>query len=548
MQSHYFHLIYIIIFLLSFGNTSKEHGLSTSDIITLREETREAFFHSLDSYLTYGYPHDEVMPISCQARRFDERTRGDLDDVLGGYMLTLVDSLDTLLMMREVDRFRDALKRLDSLSFNRDVVVSVFEANIRVLGGLLSAHQLALVVLNETEYDGISLLNHAKTLGDKLLPAFSTATGIPVHRINLNRGKVRRGQRHTCTAAGGTFLLEMGLLSRLTGNPVYETAAFNALQAIWTRRSSIGLVGALIDTTTGVWIHTHTGIGAGIDSFYETMLKSHILLGDERLRIWFEEAYVAVQSHTNHKGWNLEVSMNVGSSQLHSVFISSLQAFWPALQTLAGDVTAAKLTFKRLLTVWKKYFALPDIFNMQNRGTHSFAKDYPLRPEMIESAYYLYGATKDAKYLSFGKDVLWSLQNRSRVSCGYASIADVDTGQLDDRMDSYFLAETLKYLFLLFDEALPIDMRGSLFCQTDHHSSSHTTTVSSEKNSSIPSSYDKGSRARSHICVSKLHTVMSTEGHVFLIDQKLRPLSSNSTSTSTSTSNQNSFGFCSLTH
>ena len=70
----------------------------------------------------------------------------------------------------------------------------------------------------------------------------------------------------------------------------------------------------------------------------------------------------------------------------------------------------------------------------------------------MESAYHLYTATRDAKYLHFGRKVLFSLQNTSRAKCGYAATADVRTGRLDDRMDSYFLAETVKYLYLLFDE------------------------------------------------------------------------------------------------
>ena len=70
----------------------------------------------------------------------------------------------------------------------------------------------------------------------------------------------------------------------------------------------------------------------------------------------------------------------------------------------------------------------------------------------VESAYHLYSATKHMKYVYFAREVLFSLQNVSKVQCGYASIADVRTGRLDDRMDSYFLAETVKYLFLIFDE------------------------------------------------------------------------------------------------
>jgi len=146
--------------------------LRQKDLLQLREETRDMFFHGYDSYLRYGYPHDEVMPISCVGRKYDERVRGTLDDVLGGYMLTLVDSLDALLVMREFKRFNEALQLLGNLTFDRDVEVSVFESNIRVLGGLLSAHQLALVLnanLNNS-YDGRFLLDHAEDLARRLLP------------------------------------------------------------------------------------------------------------------------------------------------------------------------------------------------------------------------------------------------------------------------------------------------------------------------------------------------------------------------------------------
>ena len=74
----------------------------------------------------------------------------------------------------------------------------------------------------------------------------------------------------------------------------------------------------------------------------------------------------------------------------------------------------------------------------------SYGRDYPLRPELIESAYALYGATNASFYLQFGEMVVNFLEEHCRVTCGFASIADVATKRLDDRMDSYFLAETLK--------------------------------------------------------------------------------------------------------
>jgi hypothetical protein len=156
-----------------------------------------------------------------------------------------------------------------------------------------------------------------------------------------------------------------------------------------------------------------------------------------------------------------------GRAQPHSpTVISALGAFWPALQVLSGRVDEAINSFSAYEDIWNKYFAIPDMYDFHAKAPFAvYGRDYPLRPEMIESAYHLYLATKDVKYVEFGERVLDMLETRCRVECGYASLADVETDRLDDRMDSYFLAETLKYLYLLFDEAVPDPKdRDSMFC------------------------------------------------------------------------------------
>ena len=126
---------------------------------------------------------------------------------------------------------------------------------------------------------------------------------------------------------------------------------------------------------------------------------------------------------------------------------------------------------------------------MAERPIH-FAKDAPLRPELIESAFYLFRVTQDHTFLHHAKRILRALNDNSRVECGYASIADVTTkrcaancacfacgrcgcdircrvrSRLDDRMDSYFLAETTKYLFMLFDHALVPSGHTELYVRT----------------------------------------------------------------------------------
>ena len=77
----------------------------------------------------------------------------------------------------------------------------------------------------------------------------------------------------------------------------------------------------------------------------------------------------------------------------------------------------------------------------------------PLRPELAESTYALYRATRDPYYLRQGETMLQSLNGAPRVPGGFASVKDVKNPRLlEDRMASFFLAETCKYLYLLFDE------------------------------------------------------------------------------------------------
>ncbi len=104
--------------------------------------------------------------------------------------------------------------------------------------------------------------------------------------------------------------------------------------------------------------------------------------------------------------------------------------------------------------LWKEFEGIPEIFDIATMKAVHYAKDAPLRPELLESTFVLYSLTRDESYLHAGASIMAAINSQSRVRCGFASVADVQTKRLDDRMDSYFLAETTKYLFLLFDSAL----------------------------------------------------------------------------------------------
>ncbi|XP_067564032.1 ER degradation-enhancing alpha-mannosidase-like protein 2 isoform X6 [Pseudorca crassidens] len=333
-----------------------------------------------------------------------------------------------------------------------------------VVGGLLSAHLLSKRAGVEVEAGwpcSGPLLRMAEEAARKLLPAFQTPTGMPYGTVNLLHG-VNPGETPvTCTAGIGTFIVEFATLSSLTGDPVFEDVARVALMRLWESRSDIGLVGNHIDVLTGKWVAQDAGIGAGVDSYFEYLVKGAILLQDKKLMAMFLEYNKAIRNYTRFDDWYLWVQMYKGTVSM-PVF-QSLEAYWPGLQTLIGDIDNAMRTFLNYYTVWKQFGGLPEFYNIPQGYTVEKREGYPLRPELIESAMYLYRATGDPTLLELGRDAVESIEKISKVECGFATIKDLRDHKLDNRMESFFLAETVKYLYLLFDPTNFIHNNGSTF-------------------------------------------------------------------------------------
>ncbi|XP_018324455.1 ER degradation-enhancing alpha-mannosidase-like protein 3 isoform X2 [Agrilus planipennis] len=473
-----FPIILLLVVLLSLSTCCSEevkHHMTATERMELREEARDMFYHAYHAYMENAYPADELMPLSCKGRyRGLTPYRGDIDDCLGNFSLTLVDTLDTLVILGDLEEFEHGVKLIvKDVSFANDVVVSVFETNIRVLGGLLSAHILAEYLQQRTDflqwYRG-ELLQMAKDVGDRLLPAFNTTTGIPYSRINLKYGiKNDRVEslRETCTACAGSMILEMAALSRLTGEPIFEEKAHRAMDELWKmRHRSSDLMGSVLNVHSGDWVRRDSGVGAGIDSYYEYCLKAYILLGDEKYLNRFNRHYEAIMKYISQGPMLLDVHMHRPYTNSRN-YMDALLAFWPGLQVLKGDIKPAVETHEMLYQVMQRHKFIPEAFTTDFQvhwGNH------PLRPEFLESTYFLFKATNDPYYLEVGKNVLKSLQKYARVPCGYAAVNDVRTGRQEDRMDSFVLAETFKYLFLLFadDDDLILNLDEFLFTTEGH--------------------------------------------------------------------------------
>ena len=200
------------------------------------------FYHGYDNYMKHAFPEDELRPITCKPLTRDRSNPAhiELNDALGNYSLTLVDSLSTLAILasstnaksrdKALGAFKDGVmalvqqygdgtegtggKGLRGKGFDLDSKVQVFETVIRGVGGLLSAHLFAVGDLpirgyeswsgkhlsrgrgnhpssikwsQKFTYDG-QLLRLAHDLAKRLLPAFHTDTRLPYPRVNLRYG------------------------------------------------------------------------------------------------------------------------------------------------------------------------------------------------------------------------------------------------------------------------------------------------------------------------------------------------------------------------
>ncbi|MFY0696596.1 MAG: glycoside hydrolase family 47 protein [Balneola sp.] len=405
----------------------------------LAEQVKQEFLHAWNGYKQHAWGDDALKPLSKSSKNWYDAS----------LLMTPVDAFDTMLLMGLDEEAAEAKELIFSeLSFDHDFFVSNFEITIRLLGGLLSAYEM----------DGDErFLELAEDLGRRLLPAFDSATEMTYGRVNLKTGETEWQVNNP--AEIGTLMIEFGTLTKHTQDSVFYNSAKKAMMGLYERRSEIGLVGTTIDVETGEWQNKEAHISGMIDSYYEYALKSWLLFGDKDFRkIWKAhepalEKYLLDEVATGT--WYGRANMDTGERT--ATTYGALDAFMPGVLVLAGDIETAKKVQESNFKMWQLHGIEPEGLNYVDMEV-TWA-GYPLRPENIESAYYLYQATGDEKYIEMGKVMFQSLIEYCKTEHGYAALSDVTTKEKSDDMESFFLAETLKYAYLLFadDEVFDLD-------------------------------------------------------------------------------------------
>ncbi|MHC1703827.1 MAG: glycoside hydrolase family 47 protein [Tenuifilaceae bacterium] len=412
------------------------------------EKIKTATSFAWKGYMQYAKGFDALKPISKQGENWYKTS----------LLMTPVDAFDTFTIMGLTSEAAEAKELiLTSLNFDLDMDVQLFEINIRLLGGLLSAYEL----------DGEKrFLDLAEDLCKRLLPAFNTKTGMPYRYVNLRTGAIRDSLNNP--AEIGTCLLEFYKLSQLTGDSTYLKTAKKAVFEIYNRRSSIDLIGTVIDVTTGEWKNTECQIGARLDSYFEYLYKNWLLTGDKDFFNAWETHRKAIEKYliteTPNGTFLTRVDMNTGIET--RPYYGALDAFYAGLLALSGDITNAQKIQKANFYMWTRFNIEPEVFNFKKDSV--LYPNYPLRPENIESCFYLYRLTKDEIYLTMGKRMIDDIIDKCKTEVGFAAVKNVTTLELDDSMESFFFAETLKYSYLLFAPENTFDIQTSVF-NTEAH-------------------------------------------------------------------------------
>jgi hypothetical protein len=414
----------------------------------MAEIVKDEFLHAWNGYKTYAWGYDALKPLSKQGHNWYKQS----------LLMTPVDAFDTMVLMGLTEEADDAKELIfEKLDFDVDMEVQNFEVSIRIFAGLLSAYEL----------DGDKrFLSLAEDLAKRLIKAFDSPTGMPYRFVNLKTGATSGPVSNP--AEIGTYLIEYGILSRHTGNPIYYETAMNAMIALHSHRSMLNLTAEEINIETGQVIKPVSHISGCIDSYLEYMLKGSILFNDRQLAAIWPPTVEAVNDYLSDETttglWYGQANMYTG--QRTSTTYGALDAFFAGTLAMGGDLKRATLLQQSNYTMWLLHDIEPESMNYNTMEVENGS--YILRPENFESAYYLYQNTHDEKYVEMGKTMFENLITYCRTDVAYTALKDVRTKEKRDYMESFFFAETLKYAYLLFDESGKLDFNKVIF-NTEAH-------------------------------------------------------------------------------
>ncbi|KAK8104416.1 uncharacterized protein PG998_011449 [Apiospora kogelbergensis] len=439
---------------------------------------RDAFVRSWESYKTFAWLQDELKPVSAGSK-----------NPFGGWAATLVDALDTLWMMDLKDEFYKAAQAAVDIDFSKteESGVNLFETTIRHLGGLLSAYDLS---------GEPALLAKAVELGEMLYMAFDTPNRMPGFWLTFENAKqgIQKAGTYDPSAAPTSMSLEFTRLAQLTGEDKYYDAIDRVRAFLETSQEESLVPGMWPSQINFADQSVRNGntftIGALADSLYEYLPKMFVMLGGREGSKSYEKMYRRAMDVVSERIlfrpmikrsqseapllfagtlWIHEAGPSfVPEGQHLSCFAGGMFLLGGKLFGIAEHVATGEALARACGWAYAAFptGVMPELFNLVHCGPRDDCawdearwaeKGDPRLPwgfiNAIESIFILYRVTGDEKLRDVAWDMFQGIMKSTKTEYAYSAIKDVTAqGETikEDSMESFWLAETLKYFYLIF--------------------------------------------------------------------------------------------------
>lgn len=469
---------------------------AVTQIASRQKAVKEVFQRCWKSYKERAWSKDELTPIA-----------GGSKNTFGSWGATLVDSLDTLWIMGMRDEYDEAVNAAIKVDFgpNGDGEINMFEIIIRYLGGFIGAYDVS-------GCHDPRLLDKAIEVADMAYASFDTPNRMPVPRWSPK--KAADGEEQLSTASAliaevASASVEFTRLSQLTGDMRYFDAITRVTDVLDQQQPFTKLPGmwpiSVDMRTLNFTSDSFFGLGAMADSVYEYLPKMYQLLnGNSHVAAQYRKMYdyamdTAINSTlfrpmVEDKADILIVSANVDGQRDDKG--QHLACFAGGMFALGGRLfeNDAHVEIGRKISdgcAWTYKNApngiMPEVFSMTRcptwsacdyttapSGSHPFKSvadsRYVLRPEAIESIFYMYRITGETKYQDIAWEMFQAIDASTRTEFGNAALGDVmkTPPEKYDSMESFWLAETLKYFYLIFSDPNTISLDDFVF-NTEAH-------------------------------------------------------------------------------
>lgn len=476
----------------SFSTTSKGSG---NEIVSRQKAVKEAFMRGWKSYKDRAWAKDELAPIS-----------GGSKNTFGGWGATLVDSLDTLWIMGMRDEFDEAVDAAINIDFgpNGSGEINMFETIIRYLGGFIGAYDVS-------GCHDIRLLNKAVEVADMAYASFDTPNRMPVTRWSPQKaadGEEQLPAQSGLIAEMASASVEFTRLSQITGDMRYFDAISRVTDVLDDQQGFTKLPGmwpiSVDMRTPNLTFDSYFSLGAMADSAYEYLPKMYQLLNGvgleaARYHRMYEYAMETAISHTLFRPMVEDKAdiLVAGSKQdgQRNDKGQHLVCFAGGMLALGGRLfeNLTHIDIGRKISdgcAWTYKNApngiMPEVFSMtacptwsecdytSKPGSSPFSSvndgRYILRPEAIESIFYMFRTTGNPAYQDIAWDMFQAIDINTRTELANAALRDVmkKPTEKEDSMESFWMAETLKYFYLIFSDPSTISLDDFVF-NTEAH-------------------------------------------------------------------------------